>query len=453
MKKLLMIVFFAVISITGNSQNFTWNLVSKINDSRFCHYIGQVNGNHFLVVSKFSIKNDFPENTHSGIQYTRKNVVQFLKFDEKFNLISSKPLVLHDKLFELFETYIVKDKILFYYSAIIGENKYKLSCDELDLEGTLLGQKDMIGCGYNFPKRELLVFGGKPITFYDYNYKEIANFPVLETASDIVETSNGDFIALLRNQSIMRMNPETKKSEILKLDYKDLFIQNSKIKVSGDYLFVASTYGGQGKWKFEHKGIIVKKIHLPTFKEEKQFESAFNSDILLRMSGEKSLDKVSGLKNVTMKSIHVTENGSLITVMEPCDIESSTYVSGNTSRTTYSSWYGSFILARFDSEGKSIQKIQSKYSSGMSIYEYLLSHSAFYKDKHFYLLYNVGNAPYTLHLVKMDADLNVVSDTEIKTYKEHGLYFGVRNCSMIGENKYLVWGRWQNKFGSFSLEF
>ena len=438
MKKYLTIVLLIILVKVGNSQNFIWNLTSKVDHSTFCHYIGQINGNHFLVVSKFTIKNDFPENTKSGIQYTRNNLIQLLRFDEKFNLIDAKPLALSGKLDELFKTFIVKDKMLFIYSGIVDEGTYKLFCDEVNSEGTLIGVKDIPGCSYSFPERELLVFGGTPMTFYDYNYKEVAKFSTSATVSDLVETSNGDFIALLKDQSVIRIDLKTKKSEVLKLDYKDLSIKNTKMKISGDYLFAVSTYGHEGKWEFEHQGVVLKKIHLPTFKEEKGFESAFTSEILLKITGKKKLDKIVGVEDLMLKNIHLSEDGSVIAIIEPCDITSSNEMSGNSSRTTYSSWYGDFILVKLDSEGKSEQKILSRYSSGMSMYEYLLSNASFYKDKHLYLLYNEGVAPYALHVVKMDINFNIISDTEIKTYKEHGLYFGVRNYSKVGENKYLV---------------
>ncbi|HEY4798194.1 MAG TPA: hypothetical protein VII99_03865, partial [Bacteroidia bacterium] len=110
-------------------------------------------------------------------------------------------------------------------------------------------------------------------------------------------------------------------------------------------------------------------------------------------------------------------------------------------------------LIKSDKSGASVQKRLERASEGQSQYEYLLSMSSYFKGDKLYLIYNEGGSSYTLKTHVYSANLDEVSQKEMKTYAEHKIYLNVRKDYKMGDNKFMMWGNEGKNVGSVVIKF
>jgi hypothetical protein len=458
MKRIIIVYLLVYIFIpfSGISQKFTWNIPFEVKDSKYNHYIGSNQGAHFLLTSKFLIKGDYRGSVSSGIQIEKKNPIQILKFDDKINLLFAKTIVFGKPLYTLIDAFIAKDKILInYWGYINKKGGIGIFVDVFNLNGEFIETKEKFSYNYNLPINQLLVEErGADLYFFNFNYEEVGKFPLPSKIIDFVETVDGKFIALLKNSSLIVIDFKQKKAETIPLNYGKDVVASFKLKLAGDYLFLASLYGRIENENFFSKGTIIKKINLLTNKDEKSIVTAFSKETYAKLCTKKELEKglifESGLCCKVYKDLHLLEDGSIVSIIENYYESSSTSSSGTHSMRAI---YEEIILIKLNPDGSNTQGVHKRESSDIGVYDYLLSSASFYEKNNLYILYNQGTSPFILHAVKFDLDLNVVSDTSINTYKDYGLYFGVRDFVKVEPNKYLIFGRWQSKLGSFFVEF
>jgi hypothetical protein len=460
MKRIIIVYLLVCIFIpfTGISQKFTWNVPLEVKDSKYNHYIGSNQGAHFLLTSKFLIKGDYRGSVSSGIQIEKKNPIQILKFDDKLNLLFAKSIVFGQPLYTLIDAFIAKDKILINYWGFINKNGkggIGIFVDVFNLNGEFIETKEKFRYNYNLPINQLLVEErGSDLYFFNFNYEEVGKYSIPSKIIDFIETVDGKFIALLKNSSLIVIDFKQKKAETIPLNYGKDVVASFKLKLARDYLIIASLYGRIENESLISLGTIIKKINLITNKDEKTIVTPFSKETYEKFYTKKQLEKginiEAGLCCKVFKDIQLLEDGSIISIIEDYWERTSTSSSGTHSMIAN---YGEIILIKLNPDGSNFQRVHKRISSDIGVYDYLLSSASFYEKNNLYILYNQGTSPFILHAVKFDLDLNVVSDTSINTYKDYGLYFGVRDFVKVEPNKYFVLGRWQSKIGSFFVEF
>lgn len=469
------------------AQKFNWNPIEKIEDNFNFHYLGDNGKDGFLLLSKFTIKQDFSTYTViKGISWEKDNVITLVKYNATtFTSVSKTPFQFKNKLAAFYDAFINNDILYFFYSSEVG-GKMNFFVDKYDvnqkyLETVLLYEppakidikKTAIAITdyYTFVKSDNTDFCGLlsidgSFKLFDKSIKQVWSKSFsYKYLHDIIILNNGSLYLLGSTETkldLVKYDPNSASPITMNISFAEPIFQNFTLKINEKekLVYVTSSYSTDGKDKpyyginiwttyFRAMGINVNAYDLNTLNLKNKLKIPFAEDVLLTVDMKKKIEKVKGLGNIVFNNLLFTENGGFICIVQE---HYTSFSDSNTSSNGASEHYEYIIIISSDKAGSSVQKTIKRNTQGKSQYDYLLSLASFYENNKLIILYNEGSTSYKLIQHEFNLKLDEQPPVTMNTYGEHKIYLSLRNNRKIADNKYLIWGREAKNIGSAILD-
>ena len=474
------------------AQNLSWNPTAKIPGNIHQYFLGKSGSNSYALFSNGALKQETKQNkffTHEiGFTFGNKDIT-LAKYDEGFNLLSGKDISFKKKS-AMFINGIINDKgiVLFYFGT---EKASPLYADKFSLEGVYLETKTIRPNGDGFDVltsqdgKNICVIGNGELSMLDADLNETVK---KDLPAKYVNTSgisaSGEVYGLGEDIKSGRMTPFYFNPQGGNVASGNMVIKSTSgtgksriqyyVSLNNNKLFVISLTGESYKRmeksmtkgyvsnyiNFSATGYEVHSYDAASMKELASGNGKFSRELLAKFyDTPQKDDELVGIDELQLENAFVNSKGELIIVSEQSyekAIETSEMNNGrpNTS-TEYMYCNGHIFLMKLDAKmNKTNEQVVERRIQAFSYLQYLTGLVSLWNNDKLYLMFNNNRQPNVGFVqAEVNTDLSIGSIKATKTYDVAKLEMCTTGCYLIGNNKYVLFGKYKKEVGSATISF